>query len=178
MVTGGAVGSEMLCYAVRKACETLNQRLEPLKEELKPQNWHDLIKEAYNRKINLIASDQCKQGDMDPYSVCGLCLTEVELDVLTGNYIVGRVDILEDTGESLNPNVDIAQIEGAFMMGLGYWTSEQVVVDPQTGECLTNRTWTYKPPGAKDIPTDLRIELLPRSPNKAGFMRSKGVFDS
>nr|XP_017009207.2 LOW QUALITY PROTEIN: indole-3-acetaldehyde oxidase [Drosophila takahashii] len=175
MVTGGAVGSETLCFAVRKACETLNQRLEPLKEEIKPQNWQDLIKEAYNRKINLIASDQCKQGDMDPYSVCGLCLTEVELDVLTGNYIVGRVDILEDTGESLNPNVDIGQIEGAFMMGLGYWTSEQVIVDPQTGECLTNRTWTYKPPGAKDIPTDLRIELLPKSPNKAGFMRSKAT---
>ncbi|XP_020818417.1 indole-3-acetaldehyde oxidase [Drosophila serrata] len=175
MVTGGAVGSETLCFAVRKACETLNQRLEPVREEVKPQDWQQLINEAYNRKINLIASDQCKQGDMDPYSVCGLCLTEVELDVLTGNYIVGRVDILEDTGESLNPNVDIGQIEGAFMMGLGYWTSEQVIVDPQTGECLTNRTWTYKPPGAKDIPTDLRIELLPKSPNKAGFMRSKAT---
>ncbi|EDV43514.1 uncharacterized protein Dana_GF16487 [Drosophila ananassae] len=175
MVTGGAVGSETLCFAVRKACETLNQRLEPLKEELKPQDWRSLINEAYNRKINLIASDQCKQGDMDPYSVCGLCLIEVELDVLTGNYVVGRTDILEDTGESLNPNVDIGQIEGAFMMGLGYWTSEQIVVDPHTGECLTNRTWTYKPPGAKDIPSDLRIELLPKSPNKAGFMRSKAT---
>lgn len=175
MVTGGAVGSETLCFAVRKACETLNERLKPVREEVKPENWQDLIQEAYNRKINLIASDQCKQGDMDPYSVCGLCLTEVELDVLTGNYIVGRVDILEDTGESLNPNVDIGQIEGAFMMGLGYWTSEQVIADPKTGECLTNRTWTYKPPGAKDIPTDLRIELLPKSPNKAGFMRSKAT---
>ncbi|XP_060646392.1 LOW QUALITY PROTEIN: uncharacterized protein LOC132784651 [Drosophila nasuta] len=175
MVTGGAVGSETLCFAVRKACNTLNSRLEPLKEELKPADWQTLINAAYDRKINLIASDQCKQGDMEPYSVCGLCLIEVELDVLTGNYLVNRADILEDTGESLNPNVDIGQIEGAFMMGLGYWTSEQIVVDKQTGECLTNRTWNYKPPGAKDIPIDLRIELLPKSPNKAGFMRSKAT---
>ncbi|XP_034131066.1 xanthine dehydrogenase isoform X3 [Drosophila guanche] len=175
MVTGGAVGSESLCFAVRKACETLNSRLAPIREEVKPSNWQQLINEAYNRKINLIASDQCKQGDMEPYSVCGLCLTEVEFDVLTGNYLVNRVDLIEDTGESLNPNVDIGQIEGAFMMGLGYWTSEQIVVDKQSGECLTNRTWTYKPPGAKDIPVDLRIELLPKSPNKAGFMRSKAT---
>ncbi|XP_002000312.2 indole-3-acetaldehyde oxidase [Drosophila mojavensis] len=175
MVTGGAVGSETLCFAVRKACETLNSRLAPVKEEVKPADWQQLITEAYNRKINLIASDQCKQGDMEPYSVCGLCLTEVELDVLTGNYLINRVDLLEDTGESLNPNVDIGQIEGAFMMGLGYWTSEQIVVDKETGECLTNRTWNYKPPGAKDIPIDLRIELLPKSPNKAGFMRSKAT---
>lgn len=174
MVTGGAVGSETLCFAVRKCCDTLNSRLEPLKEELKPANWQQLINAAYDKKINMIASDQCKQGDMEPYSVCGLCLTEVELDVLTGNYLVNRSDILEDTGESLNPNVDIGQIEGAYMMGLGYWTSEQIITDKETGECLTNRTWNYKPPGAKDIPIDLRIELLPKSPNKAGFMRSKG----
>ncbi|XP_030374469.1 indole-3-acetaldehyde oxidase-like [Scaptodrosophila lebanonensis] len=175
MVTGGAVGSETLCFAVRRCCETLNERLAPIREEVKPQDWQQLITEAYNRKINLIVSDQCKQGDMDPYSVCGLCLNEVELDVLTGNYLITRVDLLEDTGESLNPNVDIGQIEGAFMMGLGYWTSEQIVVDKKTGECLTNRTWNYKPPGAKDIPIDLRIELLPNSPNKAGFMRSKAT---
>lgn len=111
---------------------------------------------------------------MDPYTVCGLCLTEVEVDILTGNYLINRLDLLEDTGESLNPNVDIGQIEGALMMGLGYWTTEQIIVDKKTGELKTNRTWTYKPPGAKDIPVDLRIELLPSSPNPAGFMRSKG----
>ncbi|EDW38594.1 GL11937 [Drosophila persimilis] len=175
MGTGGSVGSESLCYAVRKACATLNSRLEAVKEELKPSDWQQLINEAYNRKINLIANDHYKQGDMENYAVCGLCLTEVEFDVLTGNYLVSRVDLLEDAGESLNPNVDIGQMEGALMMGLGYWTSEQIVVDKQTGECLTNRTWTYKPPGAKDIPVDLRIKMLPKSPNKVGFMRSKAT---
>lgn len=51
-----------------------------------------------------------------------------------------RVDILEDAGKSLNPFVDIGQIEGAFMMGVGYWTMEKAVHDPTTGRMLTNRS--------------------------------------
>jgi len=175
LVTGGAVGSESLCFAVRKCFNTLNERLQELKEEAKDASWQDIINTAYDRKINLIASDYCKQGDMDPYTVCGLALTEVEVDVLTGNYLVKRVDILEDTGESLNPNVDIGQIEGAFIMGLSYWTTEKFYVDRGTGEMLSNRSWNYKTIGAKDIPIDFRVELLPKSPNQAGFMRSKAT---
>lgn len=51
-----------------------------------------------------------------------------------------RVDILEDAGKSLNPFVDIGQIEGAFMMGVGYFTMENIVHDPDTGRMLTNRS--------------------------------------
>lgn len=109
--------------------------------------------------------------------MCSVGLTEIELDVLTGNYIVRRVDILQDAGESLNPNVDIGQVEGAFIMGLGYWTTERCVVDKSSGELKTNRTWNYKPPGALDIPIDFRVELLSQSPNPAGFMRSKGKWN-
>ena len=161
--------------AVRKCCNTINDLLKPIKEELKDPSWDAIINEAYSRNINLIASDGCKTGEMDAYTVCSLGLTEIELDVLTGNYIVKRVDILQDAGESLNPNVDVGQVEGAFIMGMGYWTSELCVVDKTTGELKTNRTWNYKPPGAKDIPIDFRIELLAQSPNQAGFMRSKGM---
>ncbi|XP_054089258.1 uncharacterized protein LOC105220608 [Zeugodacus cucurbitae] len=175
MVTGGSIGSETLCYAVRKCCNTINERLKNVRESLKNPSWLEIIQTAYNKHISLIASENCKANDMDPYTVCALGLIEVEVDILTGNYHLTRVDILEDAGESLNPNVDIGQIEGAFMMGLGYWTSEEIVVDTNTGELQTNRTWNYKPPGAKDIPIDFRIEMLAGSPNVAGFMRSKAT---
>ncbi|XP_016952768.1 uncharacterized protein LOC108026363 [Drosophila biarmipes] len=174
MVTGGAVGSESLCYAVRKACDTLNVRLQPVKK--KDASWVETVEAAYAKSINLIASDHYKQGDMQNYHVYGLALTEIELDVLTGNSQVKRVDILEDAGESLSPYIDIGQIEGAFVMCLGYWLSEQLVYDRSTGRLLTNRTWNYKPPGAKDIPIDFRVELIQKpNPTGAGFMRSKAT---
>ncbi|KAH8327481.1 hypothetical protein KR074_004617, partial [Drosophila pseudoananassae] len=174
MVTGGAVGSESLCFAVRKACDTLNDRLKAVKKD--GASWVETVEAAYAKSINLIASDHYKEGDMQNYHVYGLALTEIELDVLTGNNQITRVDILEDAGESLSPYIDVGQVEGAFVMCLGYWLSEQLVYDRETGRLLTNRTWNYKPPGAKDIPIDFRIELIQKpNPNGAGFMRSKAT---
>uniref|UniRef100_A0A0A1WXK0 Aldehyde oxidase 2 n=1 Tax=Zeugodacus cucurbitae TaxID=28588 RepID=A0A0A1WXK0_ZEUCU len=176
MVTGGAVGSESLCFATRKACETLNERLKPIKNSLgKEANWLNVVQQAWAKAINMVVSEHYKEGDMQNYSVYGLCLTEIEVDVLTGNNQIKRVDILEDAGESLSPYIDIGQVEGSFVMLLGYWLTEQLIYDRTTGELLTNRTWNYKPPGAKDIPIDFRIELLQKSPNSAGFMRSKAT---
>lgn len=173
-VTGGSLGSESLCFAVRKACDTLNERLRPVKEALgKNASWPKVVAEAWTRTINMIASEHYKQGDMKNYFVYGLALTEIKLDILTGNHLIKRVDLLEDAGESLSPYIDVGQVEGAFVMLLGYWLTEHLVYERQTGRLLTNRTWTYKPPGAKDIPIDFRIELLQKNPNPAGFMRSK-----
>jgi len=104
-----------------------------------------------------------------------VAVTEVEVDVLTGNHQVLRADILEDVGRSLSPEVDVGQIEGALVMGLGYFTSEETVYDPQTGKNLTTRTWTYKPPGAMDIPADLRINFLKGDPLPGGVLRSKST---
>ena len=65
----------------------------------------------------------------------------MEVDVLTGEHITKRVDLLEDTGISLNPDIDMGQIQGAFIMGLGLWTTEELHYDKRTGELTNYRTW-------------------------------------
>lgn len=60
-------------------------------------------------------------------------------------------------------------------MGLGYWTSEKVVYDPESGKLLTDRTWTYKPPGIKDIPADFRVYFRRNYNNPFGVLKSKGA---
>ena len=76
---------------------------------------------------------------------------------------------------SLNPEIDIGQAEGAFMMGIGFWLFEKAKYDPDTGKLLTNGTWEYKLPLARDIPIDFRITLLKNSPNPIGVLGSKCV---
>ncbi|XP_030373934.1 xanthine dehydrogenase [Scaptodrosophila lebanonensis] len=176
MVTANSMASEMIGLAVRKACDTLNKRLQPVRQALGPNaTWKQIVERAWTQSILLIATDSYKVGDIPNYNIYGLCLTELEVDILTGNHLIRRVDILEDAGESLSPNIDVGQVEGAFVMGLGYYLNELLLYDRQTGRLLTNRTWNYHPPGAKDIPIDFRIELLQKNPNPVGFMRSKAT---
>ena len=100
---------------------------------------------------------------------------EVELDVLTGERQINRVDILFDVGESINPLIDVGQIEGAIAMSIGYFLLEETRYDPATGQNLTAGTWEYKVPTSKDIPVDWRIKLLNWAPNPLGLVRSKAI---
>ena len=101
--------------------------------------------------------------------------TELEVDILTGNNLMKLVDILEDVSESLSSYMGIGQIEGAFVMCLGCWLTEQLVYDRANGQLMTYPIWNYKLAGAKYIPTDFRIELLPDNPKPAGFLRLKAT---
>lgn len=82
-----------------------------------------------------------REDTLKPYKIYGIAIAEVEIDLLTGQHIVKRVDLVEDAGMSLNPEIDVGQVEGAFVMGMGYWTSEELVYDPKTGALTNYRTW-------------------------------------
>lgn len=174
--TAGSSGSEMVCFAVRKSCEILLERMKPIRDTMPPNyKWTDLTLACHKGYVDLRAMYQNKLEDLSVYPVYGTAATEMEVDILTGQYQIVRVDIVEDVGQSLNPGVDVGQIEGAFVMGLGYWLSEKLTYDRGTGELLTNRTWNYKIPGALDIPIDFRINFLRNSPNPyEGVMGAKG----
>jgi xanthine dehydrogenase large subunit len=109
------------------------------------------------------------------YYANGAAVSEVMVDTLTGEYRVTRVDICHDVGDSLNPAIDLGQIEGGFVQGMGWLTSEELAWD-ERGRLLTLGPATYKIPAVGDAPVDLRVELLPDSPNaEATVFRSKAV---
>lgn len=95
------------------------------------------------------------------------------VDVLTGEVLVERVDILMDLGTQLDAAVDVGQITGGFMIALGYLMNESLKVD-SSGTQLNAGTWEYKIPGAYDIPIVLNVSLLKDSPNPVGVLGSKG----
>lgn len=174
--TGGSVTSELCCMAAEAACDILNQRLEPVRKSLPPTaTWQDLINKCVQQLVELGARGWVTPTHTAPfqYNSYGVVCTEVEIDVLTGEQQILRADILFDCGQSLNPAVDLGQVEGGFVMGLGYFTTELLKYDALTGRNLTDGTWEYKPPAVKDIPIDLRVTLLPNAPNPAGYLRSK-----
>ncbi|XP_011334533.1 indole-3-acetaldehyde oxidase isoform X2 [Ooceraea biroi] len=178
MVTGGSVVSELCSYATMNACKMILERLEPIKQKLNNPSWQELILKATLENVDLCARYMHvpeHDSTLKPYPIYGVTITEVEVDLLTGQHIISRVDLMEDAGTSLNPEVDIGQIEGSFVMGIGFWTSEDIVYDPKTGILMNDRTWNYKPPGAKDIPVDFRVTFRKNAPNSVGVLRSKAT---
>lgn len=109
------------------------------------------------------------------YFAYGASCSEVTIDTLTGEMKVDRVDILHDVGSSINPAIDIGQIEGAFVQGMGWLTSEELVYDNQ-GRMRTHAPSTYKIPTCSDVPEDFRTALFASNGNKENTIyRSKAV---
>lgn len=109
------------------------------------------------------------------YFAHGAACAEVLVDTLTGENKVTRVDVLHDVGHSLNPAIDIGQIEGGFVQGMGWLTTEELVFDAQ-GRLRTHAPSTYKIPTARDVPEDFRVALYKSKGNEvASIYRSKAV---
>uniref|UniRef100_A0A1I7WYH5 2Fe-2S ferredoxin-type domain-containing protein n=1 Tax=Heterorhabditis bacteriophora TaxID=37862 RepID=A0A1I7WYH5_HETBA len=109
------------------------------------------------------------------YYTTGAACVEAEIDCLTGEHKLLGVDIVMDVGESLNPAIDIGQIEGGFMQGYGYLTCEEVEYD-EVGNLLTNSAYKYKIPTAQMVPERFRVKLLRDAPNFAEQVySSKGI---
>ncbi|XP_063828787.1 uncharacterized protein LOC135078132 [Ostrinia nubilalis] len=172
---GSSRTTQASCYGAIKCCQLLLDRLSVVRESLNNPTWEVLIKAAYDQGINLQTSYRVTSNDQNTYRSAGAACTEVELDILTGEHDIRRVDIVEDVGTSVNPELDVGQVEGAFTMGLGYWTHEHLIYDKKTGELLTDRTWYYHVPLAKDIPIDFRVKLRRNSFNPVGTLGAKAV---
>ncbi len=109
------------------------------------------------------------------YFAYGGACAEVTVDTMTGEMTVDRIDILHDVGHSLNPAIDIGQIEGGFVQGMGWLTTEELVWDEE-GRLRTHAPSTYKIPTASDIPEDFRVNLYRSSGNpQETIYRSKAV---
>ncbi|MBV8567379.1 MAG: xanthine dehydrogenase molybdopterin binding subunit [Methylobacteriaceae bacterium] len=108
------------------------------------------------------------------YFAYGAACSEVLIDTLTGEMRVTRVDVLHDVGKSLNPAIDMGQIEGGFVQGMGWLTTEELVFDAE-GVLRSHAPSTYKIPVASDVPADFRVGLYPGANRQATIYRSKAV---
>ncbi|WFR94271.1 xanthine dehydrogenase molybdopterin binding subunit [Rhizobium tumorigenes] len=146
----------------------------------------DLINQAYFARVQLSAAGFYKtpkihwdrkagRGTPFYYFSYGAACSEVSIDTLTGEYLIDRTDILHDVGRSLNPAIDIGQIEGAFVQGMGWLTTEELWWDAK-GRLRTHAPSTYKIPLASDRPKIFNVKLAEWSENAEPTIgRSKAV---
>jgi xanthine dehydrogenase large subunit len=203
--TAASSGSDLNGMAAQAAARTLKERLSAFAAErwsvpteqlvwlpgrLRVGNqeiaWEELVAEAYRARVQLWASGfyrtpeihwDRKAGRGRPfyYFACGAACAEVTVDTLTGAHRIDRVDVLHDCGRSLNPAVDLGQIEGGLIQGIGWLTSEELVWDEE-GRLRTHGPSTYKIPTAGDRPRVTNIALFEGAPNrKPTIHRSRAV---
>ncbi|CAJ0608812.1 unnamed protein product [Cylicocyclus nassatus] len=179
--TGGSQNADTHGKAVKVCCEKLLEVLEPvLKEE---PDWRKAIIKAYAMKLKLQVSEHItierkKYGipeDSPTYQTSGAACVMSEVDCRTGEQKLLSVDVVLDVGRSLNPAIDIGQIEGAFMQGYGLMTSEEFAYD-DNGKPIQDSMYKYKIPTAATVPRRFRVKLLKDSDTFAEQVySSKGI---
>ncbi|MFZ2737470.1 MAG: xanthine dehydrogenase molybdopterin binding subunit [Burkholderiaceae bacterium] len=149
------------------------------------RRFTDVVKLAYANRIQLWSSGFYRtpkihydkttlSGRPFYYFAYGAACTEVAIDTLTGENKVLKVDILHDVGNSINPAIDRGQIEGGFIQGMGWLTTEELVWD-SSGRLLTHAPSTYKIPTAADVPEHFNIDFWPGANPEDNVFGSKAV---
>jgi xanthine dehydrogenase large subunit len=203
--TAASSGSDLNGMAARNAAATIKGRLitflaeryqvdksevafEPNRIRIKEHviSFDEAVGEAHRGRIHLSATGfyatpkiqwdrTTAKGRPFFYFAYGAAVSEVVIDTLTGENRILRTDILHDVGRSLNPVIDLGQIEGGFVQGAGWLTTEELVWD-EKGRLTTHAPSTYKIPACSDRPIDLRIKLWDRGRNtEETIYRSKAV---
>ncbi|MCH8168307.1 MAG: xanthine dehydrogenase molybdopterin binding subunit [Proteobacteria bacterium] len=203
--TAASSGSDMNGMAVRDACAKLKARLTRFacetmnvteaEVEFLPNRirvgsqeiaFEDLVKQAYMGRVPLSATGfyatpkihwdkAAAKGRPFYYFAYGAAVSEAVIDTLTGENRLTRVDILHDVGKSLNPAIDLGQVEGGFVQGVGWLTTEELCWN-ERGELTTHAPSTYKIPACSDRPPDMRVRLWAKGMNRElTIRRSKAV---
>ncbi|WP_133485752.1 xanthine dehydrogenase molybdopterin binding subunit [Aliiroseovarius marinus] len=202
--TAASSGSDLNGMAVQKACLTIRARMaEHLAQiwQCTPAEitfadgqvhgpaqsvlFQEAAQMAYEARVSLSATgfyktpeitwDRAKgQGRPFFYFAHGVALTEVVIDTLTGENRVLRTDILHDAGTSLNPALDIGQVEGGYVQGVGWLTTEELVWDDK-GVLRTHAPSTYKIPACSDRPRIFNVDLWDQPNHEDTIFRSKAV---
>ncbi len=202
--TAASSGSDLNGMAVKVACEEIKTRMTRFlahAHEVRTRqiayrdgevhvggvilSFAEAVEACYLGRVSLSAAGYYRTPGLDwdrargrghPffYFAYGAAITEVVLDTLTGEYRILRADILHDVGESLNPAIDMGQIEGGYVQGVGWLTTEELVWD-KAGRLATHAPSTYKIPAASDAPEVFNVTLWGK-PNEADTIyRSKAV---
>jgi xanthine dehydrogenase/oxidase len=197
--SAASLSSDLYGMAVLDACEKIRDRLAPMRAKMPDADWPTLVKSAYFERIDLSAhgfytinTERCgfdfdkkcatnaERGFPLNYFTMGVACTEVEIDCLTGDSYVLRADVLMDVGKSINPAIDIGQIEGAWIQGFGWSTMEELIWGDKEhawvrpGQLFTRGPGTYKIPSFNDVPADFRVHLSDTD-NRFAIHSSKAV---
>src|SRR6266568_1518105 len=152
--------------------------------------WAKLVRDAYYQRVQLWAAGfyrtaglhwdaERMQGEPFKYFAYGAAAAEVEVDGFTGAYRLRRADIVHDVGDSLSPLVDIGQIEGGFVQGVGWLTLEELRWDetdgPDRGRLNTQAASTYKIPSFSEMPPQFNVHLFEQATESGVVYGSKAV---
>ncbi len=202
--TAASSGSDLNGMAVKAACDTIRDRMAAYlaeRHQVSPgsvvfqdgtvqvgvaaYSFAEAAQAVYEGRVSLSATgfyktpkiewDRIKgQGRPFFYFAYGCALTEVVIDTLTGEYRILRADVLHDAGASLNPALDIGQVEGGYVQGAGWLTTEELVWD-DAGRLRTYAPSTYKIPACSDRPDVFNVELWDGQNREETIYRSKAV---